>query len=73
VVTELAYLPFRIVYAPTKLVGYVVAWLAEGYRSAPPLERVLIYPSWAFLRGVFIVGWALSQMLHAAARRSLGR
>ncbi|HEY2742756.1 MAG TPA: hypothetical protein VGI69_11335 [Gaiellaceae bacterium] len=67
----LAYLPFRVVYAPTKLVGRVVVWLAEGYRSAPPLERVLIFPSWAVLRGVFIVGWTLSLALHAAARRSV--
>jgi hypothetical protein len=69
----LAYLPFRIVYAPTKLVGRVVAWLAEGYRSAPVLERALIFPSWAVLRGVFIVGWSLSNMLHSVARRSLQR
>ena len=69
----LAYLPFRIVYAPTRWVGQVVAWLAEGYRSAPPLERVLIFPSWAVFRAVFVVGWGLSQLLHAAARRSLGR
>jgi hypothetical protein len=73
VVSTLAYLPFRIVYAPTKLVGCVVAWLAEGYRSAPLLERVLIFPSWAVFRGVFIVGWGVSQVLHAAARRSLER
>lgn len=72
-VSELAYLPFRIVYAPTKFVGYAVAWLAEGYRSATLVERVLIFPSWAVLRGVFIVGWGLSQMLHAAARRSVER
>jgi hypothetical protein len=69
----LAYLPFRIVYAPTKLVGRVVAWLAEGYRSAPPLERILIFPSWAVLRGVFILGWSLSNVLHSVARRSLER
>jgi hypothetical protein len=69
----LAYLPFRIVYAPTKLVGSVVAWLAEGYRSAPLLERVLIFPSWAVLRGVFIVGWNLSNVLHSVARRSVER
>jgi hypothetical protein len=69
----LAYLPFRIVYAPTKLVGRVVAWLAEGYRSAPVLERALIFPSWAVLRGVFIVGWRLSNVLHSVARRSLQR
>jgi hypothetical protein len=70
-VANLAYLPFRVVYAPTKLVGHVVAWLAEGYRSAPLLERVLIFPSWAVLRGVFIAGWTLSQLLHAAARRAV--
>ncbi len=69
----IAYLPFRIVYAPTKLVGRVVAWLAEGYRSAPLLERVLIFPSWAVLRGVFIVGWNLSNVLHSVARRSVER
>jgi hypothetical protein len=69
----IAYLPFRIVYAPTKLVGRVVAWLAEGYRSAPLLERVLIFPSWAVLRGVFIVGWNLSDVLHSVARRSVER
>ena len=70
-VATLAYLPFRVIYAPTRWVGRVVAWLAEGYRTAPPLERALIFPSWAILRGVFIVGWTLSQLLHAAARRSL--
>jgi hypothetical protein len=53
------------------LVGRVVVWLAEGYRSAPPLERVLILPSWAVLRGAFILGWTLSLALHAAARRSV--
>jgi hypothetical protein len=72
-VSTLAYLPFRIVYAPTKLAGRVVAWLAEGYRSAPPLERILIFPSWAVFRVVFLAGWSLSQLLHAAARRSLER
>ena len=72
-VTALAYLPFRVVYAPTKLVGHVVAWLAEGYRTAPPIERVLIFPSWAVLRGVFIAGWTLSQLFHTAARNSVER
>ena len=70
-VTTLAYLPFRVVYAPTKLVGHVVAWLAEGYRTATLVERVLIFPSWAVLRGVFIVGCGLAHLLHGAARRSL--
>jgi hypothetical protein len=69
----LAYLPFRIVYAPTKLVGFVVAWLAESYRTAPLLERVMIFPSWAVLRGVFIVGWSLSNVLHSVAGRLLER
>jgi hypothetical protein len=69
----LAYLPFRIVYAPTKVVGSVVAWLAEGYRAAPLLERVLIFPSWAAFRVLFIIGWGLSSLLHSAARRSLDR
>jgi hypothetical protein len=72
-VSTLAYLPFRIVYAPTKLVGRVVAWLAEGYRSAPRLERILIFPSWAVLRVVFLAGWSLSQLLHGVASRSLER
>lgn len=72
-VAALAYLPFRAVYAPTRWVGRVVAWLAEGYRTATALERALIFPSWAILRGVFIVGWTLAQLLHAAARRSLER
>jgi hypothetical protein len=71
-VTTLAYLPFRVVCIPTACVGRVVAWLAEGYRTASPLERMLILPSWAVLRGVFIVGWALAHVLHGAARRSLG-
>ena len=71
VASALAYLPFRAVYAPTRLVGQVVAWLAEGYRTAPLVERMLIFPSWAVLRAVFVVGWGLSQLLHAAARRTL--
>jgi hypothetical protein len=69
----LAYLPFRVVYAPTKLVGRVVVWLAEGYRSAPLLERVLIFPSWAVFRGLFILGWSFSLALHAVARCAVGR
>jgi hypothetical protein len=72
-VSTLAYLPFRIVWTPTVWVGRVVAWLAEGYRTATSLERMLILPSWAVLRGVFIVGWALATLLHAAARRSVER
>jgi hypothetical protein len=51
----------------------VVAWLAEGYREGTPVEQVLILPSWAILRGVFIVGLVLSQRLHGVARRSLER
>jgi len=70
-VATLAYLPFRVVYAPTKLVGRVVAWLADGYRSAPLLERLLIFPSWAFFRGLFVVGWSASLALHAVARRAV--
>jgi hypothetical protein len=72
-VATLAYLPFRAVMLPTKWVGHVVAWLADGYRTAPLLERVLIFPSWAVLRGMFIVGWALAQLLHRVARRTLER
>ena len=52
-------------------VGYVVAWLAAGYRTATPLERALIFPSWAILRGVFIVGFALSHLLYDSALRVL--
>jgi hypothetical protein len=70
--STLAYLPFRVVHVPTTWVGRVVAWLAEGYRTAPPLERALIFPSWAVLRAVFIVGFVLSHLLHAAASRLLG-
>jgi hypothetical protein len=50
-------------------VGYVVAWLAAGYRTATPLERALIFPSWAILRAVFIAGFAVSHVLHAGGRR----
>jgi hypothetical protein len=70
-VATLAYLPFRVVMVPTTWVGRVVAWLAEGYRTASRLEQALIFPSWAVFRGVFIVGWALAQVLHDAARRSV--
>ena len=72
-VATLAYLPFRVVYAPTTWVGRVVAWLAEGYREGTPVEQVLIFPSWAILRGLFTVGWGLAQVLHAAAYRSVER
>jgi hypothetical protein len=34
---------------------------------------VLIFPSWAVLRALFIAGWTLSQLLHDAARRSVER
>lgn len=57
---------------PTLWVGQVVAWLAEGYRTAPPLERALIFPTWAFLRCVFVVGFRLALLLHAGAGRLLG-
>jgi hypothetical protein len=69
-VSALAYLPFRVVYVPTAWVGRGVAWLAEGYRHATPSERLLILPSWAVLRGVFLVGHRLARMLHGAAHRS---
>jgi hypothetical protein len=72
-VATLAYLPFRVVYGPTTCVGRVVAWLAAGYREGTPVEQVLIFPSWAILRGAFIVGWVFSQWLHGVARRSLER
>jgi hypothetical protein len=68
--TTLAYLPFRVVCIPTALLGRVVAWLADGYRTASPLERLLILPSWALFRGMFTVGWALAHLLHSAARSS---
>jgi hypothetical protein len=73
VAATLAYLPFRVVYLPTTWLGRVVAWLAQGYRTAPPLERALIFPTWALLRGLFIAGWAVSGVLHTAARHSLGQ
>jgi hypothetical protein len=69
--STLAYIPFRMVHVPTRWVGHVVAWLAVGYRTAPPLERALIFPTWAALRGVFIVGFSLALLLHAGARRLL--
>ena len=72
-VTTLAYLPFRVVYAPTKVLGRIVVWLADGYRSATALERVLIFPSWAVLRGMFILGWSFALVLHAAAHRAVER
>jgi hypothetical protein len=68
-VSTLAYLPFRFIYLPTRLVGRVVAWLAEGYRDAPAFERAMILPTWAVLRGVFLAGCALAHLLHSAARR----
>lgn len=68
----LAYLPFRVVYVPTALVGQAVAWLAQGYRTAPAVERALILPAWAILRGCFIVGWGLAQVLHGAGSRACG-
>jgi hypothetical protein len=67
---SLVYLPFRVVYVPTALVGQAVAWLARGYRTASALERALIRPSWAVLRGFFIVGWGLAHVLHGLARRA---
>ena len=70
-VSVLAYLPFRVVYVPTAFVGRVVAWLAKGYRTASPFERVLILPAWAVLRGVFLVGCSLALALHGVAIRSL--
>jgi hypothetical protein len=69
----LAYLPFRVVCVPTAWVGRVAAWLADGYRTASPLERLLILPSWAIFRGLFIAGWTLAHLLHSAARRSSER
>jgi hypothetical protein len=69
-VSSPAYLPFRVVYFPTALVGRAVAWLAEGYRTPPALERALILPSWAVLRGFFIVALGLASLLHAAAARA---
>jgi hypothetical protein len=69
--SSLAYLPFRVVYVPTALAGRAAAWLAQGYRTASALERVLILPSWAMFRGLFIFGCGLARVLHGVARRSL--
>jgi hypothetical protein len=69
----LALLPFRIVYVPTTWVGRAVVWLAEGYREASPLERVLIFPTWALLRGIFLVGCGLAHLLHAVGHWALRR
>lgn len=68
--TTLAYLPFRVVCVPTAWLGHVVAWLADGYRTASTVERLLILPAWAVFRGLFNVGWALAHLLHSAARSS---
>lgn len=68
-VDALAFLPFRIVYVPTTWVGRTVAWFAAGYREGTAVERALIFPSWAVLRGVFLVGLSLAEVLHAAGRR----
>jgi hypothetical protein len=70
-VSALAYLPFRVVYVPTALVGRAVVWLASGYRTGSPLERALILPAWAVLRGVFFVGCVVAHALHGVALRTL--
>jgi len=69
--SSLVFLPFRIVYVPTTWVGRAVAWFADGYREATAIERALIFPSWAVLRIVFLVGCGLAHVLHAAGRRAL--
>ena len=66
--SSLAYIPFRLVYVPTALAGRAAAWLAQGYRTASALERLLILPSWALFRGLFLVGCGVARMLHRAAR-----
>jgi hypothetical protein len=72
VAPSLAFLPFRIVYLPTTWVGRAVAWLAQGYREAPTaFERLMILPTWAVLRVVFLMAFGLSQLLHAAGLRAL--
>jgi hypothetical protein len=71
VTASLVFLPFRLVFVPTTWVGRATAWFAAGYREATAVEQVLIFPSWAVLRGVFLVGWGLSLVLHAAGRRVL--
>jgi hypothetical protein len=70
--STLAFVPFRVVHVPTTWVGYAVAWLAEGYRTASPLERALIFPTWAVLRCVFVVGFGLALLLHTGGRRLVG-
>ena len=60
-----------MVYVPTAVVGRAVAWLARGYRTASRLERALIFPTWAVLRGVFLVGCATANALHGVAKRTL--
>jgi hypothetical protein len=67
-VSTLAYIPFRVIYVPTALAGRVAAWLAQGYRTASTPERLLILPSWAMSRGLFLLGSRLAHMLY---RRSL--
>ena len=66
-VSSLAYLPFRLIYVPTALLGRAAAWLARGYRTASALERLLILPSWAMLRGLSILGCGLARVLYPEA------
>lgn len=70
-VGSLAYLPFRLVYAPTALAGRIAVRLAQGYRTASSLERLLILPSWAIFRSLFILGCGLANVFYGVARRSL--
>jgi hypothetical protein len=64
--STLACIPFRVVYVPTALAGRAAVWLAHGYRTASALERLLILPSWALCRGLFLVGSRLAHLLHRA-------
>ena len=72
-VSSLTYVPFRVVYFATALAGRVAARLAQGSRTASAFERLLILPSWAIFRGLFILGLGLANALHGAAHRSLER
>ena len=46
---------FRLLIAPTLLLGRFQAWLAEGYRNGTLLERVSIFPLWSVSRLSFLV------------------
>jgi hypothetical protein len=47
-------------------IGRMQAWLAQGYREGTPVERALIFPSWAVFRALFIALLAIVEARHNA-------